>query len=350
MYKAIIRPVLFCFNPETAHHLTVRCLKMAYRLPGVKALLRRLYSLEDASLERTVFGLTFKNPVGLAAGLDKNAELVDEMAALGFGFVEIGTLTPRPQAGNPKPRLFRLPEDKSLINRMGFNNQGVQAAVARLKNRTTNIIVGGNIGKNKDTPNAQAIDDYTFCFEALYEVVDYFTVNVSSPNTPDLRALQEKEPLKKLLLHLKDLNRQKPTPKPILLKIAPDLNNQQLDDIIEICLELQIDGIIATNTTIEREGLRTGKEKIKQTGAGGLSGKAIRRRATQVIRYLHQQSGGKLPVIGVGGIFSARDVREKLEAGASLVQVYTGFVYEGPSLVKKINTGLLASRLQKETA
>lgn len=295
-------------------------------------------------------GLHFKNPVGLAAGFDKNARFIDEMAALGFGFVEVGTLTPRPQEGNPKPRLFRLYEDKSLVNRMGFNNEGVRAAVARLKKRKADIIIGGNIGKNKVTPNEQAIEDYDACFHALYEVVDYFTVNVSSPNTPDLRALQEKEPLKKLLLHLKTLNQQKPVPKPIALKIAPDLNHHQLDDIIDICMELNINGIIATNTTIEREGLRTNEEKIKRTGAGGLSGKAIRRRSTEVIRYLHQKSGGRIPIIGVGGIFSAHDVAEKLEAGASLVQVYTSFIYEGPSLVRKINYKLFKDQLQQETS
>lgn len=294
-------------------------------------------------------GLHFKNPIGLAAGFDKNARFIDEMATLGFGFIEVGTLTPRPQEGNPKPRLFRLYEDKSLVNRMGFNNEGVQAAVARLKKKKADIIIGGNIGKNKATPNEQAIEDYEACFHALYEVVDYFTVNVSSPNTPDLRDLQEKEPLKKLLLHLKNLNQQKSVKKPIALKIAPDLNHHQLDDIIDICLELNIDGIIATNTTIEREGLRTNEQKIKKTGAGGLSGKAIRRHSTEVIRYLHKKSGGRIPIIGVGGIFSAHDAAEKLNAGASLVQIYTGFIYEGPSLVRKINYKLFKDQLQQET-
>lgn len=348
MYKIVIRPLLFLLKPESAHHVALRLFNIFYKLPGAKSLLHNLFQLEYPLLVRHVMGLEFKNPVGLAAGFDKNARYVDEMEALGFGFIEIGTLTPKPQQGNPKPRLFRLYEDKSLVNRMGFNNEGVQAAVARLKKRKSKILVGGNIGKNKVTPNENALEDYEKCFHALYDVVDYFTVNVSSPNTPDLRSLQEKEPLRKLLLHLKNLNQQKPRPKPITLKIAPDLNNHQLDDIIEICLELRIDGIIATNTTIERERLKTDKQKIKQIGAGGLSGKAIRNRSTKVIRYIHQKSGGDIPIIGVGGIFTAKDALEKLKAGASLVQIYTGFIYEGPSLAKKINTELVRLQLQEE--
>lgn len=349
MYKAVIRPLLFLFDPETAHYIALTVFELFYKLPGAKSVLHNLFQFEDPALVRHVMGLEFKNPVGLAAGFDKNARYIDEMEALGFGFIEIGTLTPQPQTGNPKPRLFRLYDDKSLVNRMGFNNDGVQVAVERLKARRSNIIIGGNIGKNKVTPNEKALEDYEHCFHALYDVVDYFTVNVSSPNTPDLRALQEKEPLRKLLLHLKNLNQKKPKPKPIVLKIAPDLNHHQLDDIIEICLELSIDGIIATNTTIEREGLQTDKQKIKRIGAGGLSGKAIRKRSTEVIRYIHQKSGGRLPIIGVGGIFTVRDALEKLQAGASLVQVYTGFIYEGPSLAKKINTALIRLKLQEET-
>ncbi len=344
MYKALIRPVFFLFKPETAHHIALSLFGFMYKIPPVRNMLRKTFQVEHPSLECHVMGLTFKNPVGLAAGFDKNARYIDQMDTLGFGFVEIGTLTPEPQPGNPKPRMFRLYEDKSLINRMGFNNEGVTEAVKRLKQRTSSLLVGGNIGKNKATPNEQAIDDYAKCFHALYDVVDYFTVNVSSPNTPDLRDLQEKEPLQKLLAHLQALNRQKPAPKPILLKIAPDLNNHQLDDIIDICLTLKIDGIIATNTTIDREGLRTDRQKVQQMGAGGLSGKAVRKRATEVIRYLHEQSKGKLPIIGVGGIFTARDAIEKLEAGASLVQVYTGFIYEGPGMAKKINKALMEVR------
>lgn len=349
MYKQFIRPLLFQMAPESAHHFTTSLLRTLYHSPGGASLLHMLYGWEDQKLERELFGLKFKNPVGLAAGFDKNAEMVDEMAALGFGFVEIGTLTPRPQDGNPKPRLFRLSQDESLVNRMGFNNEGVEAAVKRLRQRKSDIIVGGNIGKNKQTPNVDARDDYEICFEALYEEVDYFTVNVSSPNTPDLRELQEKEPLKALLQHLIALNQQKIYPKPILLKIAPDLSTHQLDDIVEICLELKMDGIIANNTTISREGLKTPIAKVKAIGAGGLSGQAIRKRSTEVIRHLHQQLGGQIPIVGVGGIASAKDALEKLEAGASLIQLYTGFVYEGPSVLKKIKRAL-ATNVKLESA
>lgn len=344
MYKQLIRPIFFRLQAEQAHHLATSALQATHNFPGGKALLESLYHFQDTALEKEVFGLKFKNPIGLAAGFDKNAEMVDAMASLGFGFVEIGTLTPRPQPGNPQPRLFRLSDDKSLINRLGFNNGGVEAAVRRLRRRRSDIIVGGNIGKNKVTPNAEAVKDYEICFEALYEVVDYFTVNVSSPNTPDLRELQEKEPLKKLLLHLIGLNQQKVRQKPILLKIAPDLNEHQLSDIVEICLEVGMDGIIATNTTIEREGLRTSQARIKTIGAGGLSGQAVRRQATEVIRFLYKISEGKLPIVGVGGVDSASHALEKLEAGASLVQMYTGFVYEGPSVIKEINQAVLRQK------
>ena len=341
MYKQLIQPLLFQMEAEKAHHFTTGILQKVHAFPGGSGLIKLLYDFQDARLEREVFGLKFKNPLGLAAGFDKNAEMVDAMASLGFGFVEIGTLTPRPQPGNPQPRLFRLSEDKSLINRLGFNNGGVEAAVNRLRRRRSDIIVGGNIGKNKVTSNDEAVKDYEICFEALYEVVDYFTINVSSPNTPDLRELQEKEPLKKLLLHLIRLNQLKARQKPILLKIAPDLNEHQLSDIVEICLEVGIDGIIATNTTIEREGLRTSHARIKAIGAGGLSGQAVRRHATEVIRFLYRISEGKLPIVGVGGVDSASHALEKLEAGASLVQMYTGFVYEGPSVIKEINQAIL---------
>ena len=348
MYKSILRPLLFRFPPETAHGITVTSLKIVLALPFVKTLFRKLFSVEDPTLEREIFGLRFKNPVGLAAGFDKDARLVGAMASLGFGFVEIGTVTPFAQAGNPKPRLFRLSDDASLINRMGFNNHGVERAAKNLAKRPLNLIVGGNIGKNKVTPNERAKHDYETCFRVLYDYVDFFTVNVSSPNTPDLRELQEKEPLTELLRGLQKLNRKQPKTKPILLKIAPDLNNTQLDDIIDICLSLRIDGIIATNTTISREGLDTSPPRIRAIGAGGLSGQAVKQRATEVIRYLHQQSGGQLPIIGVGGIASPEDALEKLEAGASLVQIYTGLVYEGPALVKRINQALLHSHVPQE--
>lgn len=341
LYKSLIRPILFKKPAEEAHHYTFNLLKRLFKIPGVPAIFRGLYNYQHPDLEVEAFGLKFKNPVGLAAGFDKDAKLFDELAALGFGFIEIGTLTPKGQEGNPKPRLFRISVNESLINRMGFNNEGVEAAIERLKQKKTNVLIGGNIGKNKVTPNEQAVDDYLFCFEQLFPYVDYFVVNVSSPNTPNLRALQEKEPLKKLLTILKEANQKKDKPKPILLKIAPDLTNEQLDDIVEIVAETRIDGVIATNTTISREPLTIQKAEIEAIGAGGLSGKAVRGRATEVIRYLHDQSQGAFPIIGVGGINTGADAIEKLKAGATLVQVYTGFIYEGPAMVKKINRSIL---------
>lgn len=293
-------------------------------------LLRALFSVNNPKLEKNLFGITFPNPVGLAAGFDKDAKLIDELAALGFGFIEIGTLTPKPQPGNDKPRLFRLPEDKALINRMGFNNGGVQEAIIRLRKRKSKVIVGGNIGKNKVTPNEKAFEDYNICFETLYPYVDYFVLNVSSPNTPGLRELQEKEPLRKLLNDVIALSKAKPTYKPILLKIAPDLNEAQLNDVVEILKETKTDGVIATNTTISREGLTTSEKEIAAIGNGGLSGKPLTARATEVISFLRKQLGPAYPIIGVGGIMTPQDAFEKLKAGADLVQIYTGFIYEGP--------------------
>lgn len=341
MYTSLIRPLLFRLQAEKAHHLTFNSLRTLMQLPGASAFAENQYVVKDVRLERELFGLKFPNPVGLAAGLDKNALLVDELSHFGFGFIEIGTLTPRPQAGNPLPRLFRLPTDQALINRMGFNNEGVAAAVERLRHRKHRTIIGGNIGKNKDTPNEEASKDYIACFDALYEVVDYFVVNVSSPNTPNLRALQEREPLQRLLLELQERNVARPKQKPILLKIAPDLNEAQLEDIVSLAAETALAGVIATNTTISRENLRTPAEQVNGFGAGGVSGKPLRQRSTEVIRFLHQQSGGRLPIIGVGGIFSPEDALEKLAAGASLIQLYTGFIYEGPALVRNINQALL---------
>lgn len=335
-----IKKILFQFSPESIHHGVMRGLKVVNTLPFGKNLLDAFCQPRNTGLERQLWGLQFKNPVGLAAGFDKDARYIDELAHLGFGFVEIGTVTPLPQPGNDQPRLFRLPKDGALINRMGFNNEGARAAAKRLQKRRSNIIVGGNIGKNKVTPNEEAVSDYEKCFHALFDVVDYFVVNVSSPNTPGLRALQEKEPLKQLLHHLQTLNAQKSKPKPILLKIAPDLTNEQLNDIIEIVQETNLAGLVATNTTISREDLRSSKEELEKIGAGGLSGLPVKQRATEVIRYIHQHSGGKIPIIAVGGIFTAQDAQEKLDAGASLVQVYTGFIYEGPTIVKKICQGL----------
>jgi len=295
-----------------------------------------MFSHHNPELESDHFGLHFKNQVGLAAGFDKNARFTRELSCLGFGFVEIGTVTPKPQAGNPKPRLFRLKKDHSLINRMGFNNQGVTKIAQRLRKRSKDLIIGGNIGKNKTTPNEDAVRDYEICFHALYDVVDYFVVNVSSPNTPGLRELQEKEPLKKILGAIQTLNQDKPVAKPLLVKISPDLTESQLDDVVDIVQELALDGIIATNTTISRENLNSDPKRIDKIGPGGLSGKVIGDRSTEVIKYITSRSGGAIPIIGVGGIFTAQDVQEKLDAGACLVQVYTGFIYEGPSMVKKI--------------
>lgn len=340
MYN-LVKKVLFNYDPEEVHYKVMNWLQKAYNLGLGKKYLESNYCLSHPSLERKVFGLTFKNPVGLAAGFDKDAKYIDELACLGFGFIEIGTLTPRPQDGNEKPRLFRLPVDEAIINRMGFNNEGADAAVERLKQRKSNVIVGGNIGKNKITPNEEAYNDYAYCFKTLYPYVDYFVVNVSSPNTPNLRELQEKEPLKQLLMQLQNLNLQYPTPKPLLLKIAPDLSDSQLDDVIDIVQSAQLSGIVATNTTISRDKLHVSNQVITETGPGGLSGKPLRERSTEIVRYISQKTNGQLPIIAVGGIFTADDALEKLNAGASLVQVYTGFIYQGPAIAKNICKALI---------
>lgn len=336
MYKRLIRPLLFQFDPEKVHYFTFSLIRFLSKIPGMGFLIRKLYQVEHPQLKRHVFGLTFKNPVGLAAGFDKDAKLFNELSHFGFGFIEIGTLTPKPQEGNPQKRLFRLKEDNAIINRMGFNNGGVEAALARLKNNQ-GILIGGNIGKNKNTPNEEAVKDYELCFEALFQYVDYFVVNVSSPNTPNLRALQDKKPLTELLQTLQQLNTAKPKSKPILLKIAPDLTNEQLLDIIDIIKETNIAGVIATNTTLSREGLKSENKKEM----GGLSGQPLTHRSTEVIRFLSENSNRSFPIIGVGGIHSAKDALEKIEAGASLIQLYTGFIYEGPKLIKDINLALL---------
>lgn len=342
MYKILIRPILFLLDAETAHHFSFWAIGVLSKL-GLGFLFRKSFALNDPRLEREVFGIKFKNPVGLAAGFDKDAKLYNEFSDFGFGFVEIGTVTPKPQPGNPKKRLFRLREDKAIINRMGFNNKGVFEAVEQLKKKHR-VIVGGNIGKNKVTPNAEAIKDYLICFEALFEHVDYFVVNVSSPNTPGLRELQDKAPLTNLLKKLKRQNSKQAKKmnlkeKPILLKIAPDLSDDQLLDIIDIVKTTQIDGVIATNTTIERKGLKT--HLILTEEKGGLSGKPLGQRSTEVIRFLAEKSNKAFPIIGVGGIHSPEDALEKLDAGADLVQLYTGFIYEGPGLIKKINKAIL---------
>lgn len=342
MYKALIRPIFFAFDPEKIHHFTFSLIKSFCGIPLVSRLFRTMYTVSDKKLEREVFGLTFKNPVGLAAGFDKDARLYNELANFGFGFIEIGTVTPRPQEGNPKKRLFRLKGDKAIINRMGFNNEGVFAAVERLKNRKTDIIIGGNIGKNTNTDPDHYTQDYTDCFEALHPYVDYFVVNVSCPNVGSHAKLQDKDYLLELLNTLQSLNKAHNEPKPIVLKIAPDLNNQQLDEIVDVIKESKIDGVIASNTSVNREGLKASDKKLEAIGyPGGLSGKPIADRSTKVISYLHKKSNGAFPIIGVGGIHSPQDALEKIEAGASLVQLYTGFIYEGPKLVKNINKMLL---------
>lgn len=343
MYRYLIRPLLFLIDPEKVHHFSFTAIKWLSKI-GFSGIFRKIYLLEDSRLEREVFGLKFKNPVGLAAGFDKNALLYNELSNFGFGFVEIGTLTPKPQSGNPKKRLFRLKSDQAIINRMGFNNEGVEAAVERLR-KEHKVLIGGNIGKNKLTPNEKATEDYIICFRALFPYVDYFVVNVSSPNTPGLRELQEKAPLTALLNALKKENtamaqEKKTKERPVLLKIAPDLSDEQLMDIIDIVRDTATDGLIATNTTISRQGLSSDADLVKE--AGGLSGKPLRSRSTEVISFLYKKSGGSFPIIGVGGIHSPEDAMEKLKAGASLVQLWTGFVYEGPALVKRINKALLS--------
>ena len=342
MYR-LIKPVFFKFDPEQVHHFVVKRLNWFHDyFPFGKSILRGSYDIHLKGLEREVFGIKFKNPVGLAAGFDKNGEYVEALSNLGFGFIEVGTVTPLPQPGNDKPRMFRLQDDEAIINRMGFNNKGVDVMAERLrliKEKEPQIIIGGNIGKNKNTPNQDAVNDYIKCFDRLFDVVDYFVVNVSSPNTPGLRELQEKEPLKKLLNTLQQRNRKNEVSRPILLKIAPDLTNEQLDDIVEIVKETGIAGVIATNTTIDRNGLSS-DEKVRKE-MGGLSGKPLTQRSTEVIRYLSQQSQQSFPIIGVGGIHSPQDAKDKLAAGASLLQLYTGFIYEGPGLIRRICKALV---------
>ena len=341
IYHSILKPYMFRLDAEKAHYKTVSLFRLGLSMPFGKSIIKSMYNFQSPKLERKLFGLTFKNPVGLAAGFDKDGKFYKEMSTLGFGFIEIGTVTPKPQDGNPKPRLFRLKEDEGLINRMGFNNDGVDAMVERLKKfKPKDVILGGNIGKNKVTPNDEAINDYVICFEKLFDHVDYFVVNVSSPNTPGLRDLQDKGPLTAILSKLMSLNSAKSNPKPILLKIAPDLTDSQLDDIIDIVADTKIDGVIATNTTISRADLKTSDARIKEIGNGGLSGKPVESRSTEVIAYLHTKSKGAFPIVGVGGIDGAKAAKEKLDAGASLVQVYSGFVYQGPELIKKINKEL----------
>ena len=341
MYKTIIRPILFCFDPEKVHYFTFSVIRNLSKLPGIKGVIKSLYMVEDKRLERQLFGLTFKNPVGLAAGFDKNAVLYNELANFGFGFIEIGTVTPKAQEGNPKKRLFRLKEDNGIINRMGFNNEGLQAAITQLKKNKGQLIIGGNIGKNTQTLPEDYTKDYLECFNALHPYVDYFVLNVSCPNVGSHAKLNDKDYLLELISSVQKANATFSKQKPILLKIAPDLNTVQLDEIIELIAETNLDGVIASNTSIDRTGLKTSEQRLSDIGNGGLSGKPIKEKSTKVIQYLAEKSNKAFPVIGVGGIHSAEDALEKLEAGADLVQVYTGFIYEGPSLIKRINKALL---------
>jgi dihydroorotate dehydrogenase len=343
MYKWL-RSLLFLFPPESVHYFSMFILKgISATRPG-RFLLRRSFSMENPSLQKTFAGISFKNPVGLAAGFDKNASWLQSLETLGFGFVEIGTVTPLAQGGNPRPRLFRLKRDEALVNRMGFNNEGVDKVVIHLKkwrkktadSGNLSLIIGGNIGKNKLTPNENAWQDYTICFEKLFPFVDYFVVNVSSPNTPGLRELQEKESLRKILTSLQAINRTKPDPKPLFLKIAPDLTILQLDDVLDLAMEIQLDGLVACNTSISREGLLTGANELDLIGAGGLSGKPVRKKSTEIVHYIAEKTKHRIPIIGSGGVHTAADAEEKMQAGAGLVQVWTGFIYEGPSLVKRI--------------
>lgn len=341
MYKSIIRPIFFSFDPEKIHHFTFSLIKTASKIPGVPSLFKSLYEVKDTRLEREVFGLKFPNPVGLAAGFDKEAKLYNELSNFGFGFIEIGTITPKAQLGNPKKRLFRLKEDNAIINRMGFNNQGVDAVIKNLKNKRSNLIVGGNIGKNTNTNPEDYTKDYEQCFKALHPYVDYFVVNVSCPNVGSHAKLQDKGYLLELLGTLKILNNKESSQKPIVLKIAPDLNNEQLDEIIEVIAATKIDGVIASNTSVSRKGLKATKTELDAIGNGGVSGKPVADKSTAVIKYLADHSNNAFPIIGVGGIHSAKDALDKIEAGATLVQVYTGFIYEGPQLVKSINKAIL---------
>ena len=341
MYKSLLRPIFFLFDPEKIHHFTFSLIKLTCRIPGFKGLFKAIYAIEDKRLERKLFGLTFKNPVGLAAGFDKNAVLYNELANFGFGFIEIGTVTPKAQKGNPKKRLFRLKEDQGIINRMGFNNEGVEAAIAQLKKNRGQVIIGGNIGKNTQTSPEEYTNDYLTCFNALHPYVDYFVLNVSCPNVNSHAKLNDKDYLEELISSVQKANKSFDKQKPILLKIAPDLNNGQLDEIVDLVKSTKLDGVIASNTSVFREGLKASDTQLDAIGKGGLSGKPIKDRSTGVIKYLSEKSERAFPIIGVGGIHSAEDALEKLEAGADLVQIYTGFIYEGPGLIKAINKAIL---------
>lgn len=345
MYRFLIKPLLFLLPPETIHHLLISFLRCVFKLPGVRGLIKAIYHVKNESLKTEFLGMTFSNPVGLAAGFDKNAEVYREFHSFGFSFIEIGTVTPKGQPGNPKPRSFRIPKDRGLINRMGFNNQGAKAAAVKLSaERPKGLILGGNIGKNTQTPNEDAVADYEAVFRAIYNGVDYFVVNVSCPNITDLHKLQDQDSLEQILSRILEIRKEMSTSKPVLLKISPDLNNKQLDETLEIVERLKLDGLVATNTTIKRDGLRTSEREIEAIGKGGMSGAPITRRSLEVVRYVHDKTRGKLPIIAVGGIMGVQDALNMFDAGATLIQLYTGFIYEGPGLAKRINKELLKRR------
>ncbi|MEN8158249.1 MAG: quinone-dependent dihydroorotate dehydrogenase [Bacteroidota bacterium] len=347
MYRLLIRPLLFLLPPETIHMMLVRSLRILFRIPGFGRIIHSSFHLKHNALETEFLGMKFSNPVGLAAGFDKNAEVFREFHAFGFSFIEVGTVTPLGQPGNPRPRSFRIKADRGLINRMGFNNHGAEAAAGKLDvKRPKGLILGGNIGKNTQTPNEEAVADYEAVFRAIYDRVDYFVVNVSCPNISDLRKLQDQESLEAILGRLLRIRDEMERKRPVLLKISPDLNNQQLDETIEIVERLKIDGIVATNTTVRRDGLNTPVKKIEAIGNGGLSGAPITQRSLEVVRYVRQRTGGELPIIAVGGIMGVQDALNMLDAGATLIQLYTGFIYEGPGLVKRINRAILKKRLE----
>ena len=337
MYKLLVRPLLFSFDPEWVHYFTLNTLKFLNKIPFSSWLFRKIYSYQNSSLEKELFGIKFKNPVGLAAGFDKNGKYIKEMSNLGFGFIEIGTITPKPQPGNPKKRLFRVQNDLAIINRLGINNDGNILCAERLKKNNSDVVIGGNIGKNTTTSNEKADTDYIQNFEILHQYVDYFVLNVSCPNVSNFTKLQDVEFLRKLIPQLKKINSTKPKKKPILIKISPDLNQDQLDETIDLILSENLDGIIATNTTTSRNNLKTNTSKIEKIGNGGLSGEPLKNKSTEVIRYISKKTNGNLPIIGVGGIMNPKDALDKIKAGADLIQLYTGFIYEGPSIVKKIN-------------
>ncbi len=342
MYKRLIRPLLFLINPETVHHIIIFLVRIIYRIPGISALIRNIYTVNDRNLNKELLGLKFPNPVGLAAGFDKNAAIFREFMLFGFGFIEIGTVTPLGQPGNPKPRLFRIPNDHGLINRMGFNNMGLDAAIQKLKKKPAGLIIGGNIGKNTLTPNDKAVEDYAKCFDGLYPYVDYFVVNVSCPNISDLSELQDKEQLRDILVRLSEIRSSRGSRKPILVKISPDLNFSQIDDVLELISHTGMDGIVATNTTTSRTNLITAPELTDKIGKGGMSGEPLSTRSTEIIKYISEKSGGMLTIIGSGGIMSPEDAIEKIHAGAQLLEIYTGFIYDGPGIIKRINKALIA--------